>query len=106
MSDIYKNKERMPVAETKPKRRRRSSPLRAFDDQGERRRRSKNAGGRRLLHLSRKGENEKVFWWGLLIAIVVVLGLISIWQFGIREHVLRQQSDQENSERYQRSDAE
>jgi len=98
MSDIYKNREPLPRTpkESRPKkgRRRRSASRRAFDDTGHRRRRSKNSGFRRLLHLSRKNKNEKRFWWGLLIAVVVGLVLLAIWQFLYLEHVAREQARQ------------
>ena len=102
MSDIYKSREPLPGVpkESRPKtqRRRRSASRRAFDDTGHRRRRKKNSGFRRLLHLARKNKNEKKFWWGLLIAIVVGLVLLAIWQFFYLEYVARQQALQ--NERY------
>lgn len=98
-TDIYKNKEQDRSGPSAPhpakRRRRRSSSHQLFDDTGNRRRRSKNSGFRRLLHLSRKGKNEKKFWWGLLIATVVVLCFIAIWQFYYLEKVAREQSKQE-----------
>ncbi|MEN7973412.1 MAG: hypothetical protein ABFR47_06220 [Verrucomicrobiota bacterium] len=90
-TDIYKSKKQAPVAPTKP-RRRRSSSNSAFDETGNRRRRSKNSGVRRLLHLMRKSDNEKEFWLTVLIAIVVILSLLAIWQFWYLEHVARGQS--------------
>ncbi len=96
--DIYKNREPLPGVpkESRPKkgRRRRSASQRAFDDTGHRRRRTKNSGFRRLLHLARKDKNEKRFWWGLLITIVVGLTLLAIWQFFYLEYVARQQAEQ------------
>ena len=95
MSDIYKNQQQMPVTVTKPKRRRRrSSSKTTFDDTGEHRRRSKNSGFRRMLHLFRKPANEKKVWRGMLIAAVVLLSIIAIWQFLYMEHVAREQSRQ------------
>ncbi len=95
-TDIYKNREVDRSGPSAPhpskRRRRRSSSRQLFDDTGNRRRRSKNSGFRRLLHLSRKGQNEKKFWWGLLIATVVVLCFIAIWQFFYLEKVAREQS--------------
>ncbi len=94
-TDIYKNRQQMPLAGTKPKRRRRrSSNSEVFDETGNRRRRSKNSGFRRLLHLLRKPENERRFWWGLLIWTVVVLAFVAIWQFWYLEHVARKQAKQ------------
>jgi hypothetical protein len=55
-------------------------------------RRSKNSGFRRLLHLYRKGENEKRFWWGLLIIISITMVFLGIWQFWYRDYVIRVQS--------------
>jgi hypothetical protein len=98
MSDIYKSREPLPGVpkESRPRkgRRRRSASRRAFDDTGHRRRRKKNSGFRRLLHLARKNKNEKRFWWGLLISIVVGLVLLAIWQFFYLEHVAREQARQ------------
>ncbi len=94
-TDIYKNKEVDRTVASAPhpsKRRRRSSSRLLFDETGNRRRRSKNSGFRRFLHLSRKGENEKKFWWGLLISIVVLLCFIAIWQFFYLERAAREQS--------------
>jgi hypothetical protein len=93
-TDIYKKREPMPYGNRNPKRsgRRRhsTSTPRAFDEQT-RKRRSKNSGFRRLLHLYRKKDNEKVFWWTVLATIVAVLALLATWQFVIREHIIRQQ---------------
>ncbi len=94
-TDIYKNREEDrsgPSAPHPSKRRRRSASRQLFDDTGNRHRRSKNSGFRRLLHISRKGKNEKRFWWGLLIATVVVLCIIAIWQFFYLEKVAREQA--------------
>jgi len=44
--------------------------------------------------LSRKQENEKKFWWGLLIATVVILSVVAIWQFWYLERVAREQTRQ------------
>lgn len=88
-SDIYKSREPIPQTPNDPRlrkgRRRRSSSLRPFDDH-ERERRSGNSGLRRFLHLSRKKENEKSFWWGFLIVVVFVLVVIGVWQFWYMEH--------------------
>ncbi len=95
-TDIYKNNERTQMPSEDPRlrkgRRRRSSSRRVFDEHDHHRRRSKNTGLRRLLHLFRKSENEKHFWWGLLIAVVVTLGVIAIWQFWFLGEVARKQS--------------
>jgi len=94
-TDIYKNRQPMPVTGTKPKRRRRrSSNSEVFDETGNRRRRSKNSGFRRLLHLLRKPKNEKRFWLGLLIGTAVILIFIAIWQFWYMEQLARKQSKQ------------
>ena len=95
-TDIYKNRERMPYGNKRPKRstrRRRSDSQRAFDDHS-RKRRSKNSGLRRLLHLYRKKENEKVVWWSLLACTVIILTLVAIWQFWIRELMISSQDEQ------------
>ena len=89
-TDIYKNRERDQVASDAPLsrkgRRRRSSHLRSFEET-ERRRRSKNSGLRRLLHVLRKSENERYFWKGFLVLILVLLALIGIWQFWYMEKI-------------------
>jgi ATP-dependent Zn protease len=96
-TDIYKNREQVTQASDDPrfrkqkKRRRRSSGRRAFDEH-DHRRRSKNSGFRRLLHLSRKSGNEKSFWMSILIAIVILLTLIGIWQFWYMEYVASEQA--------------
>jgi hypothetical protein len=95
-TDIYKNRERMPYGNKRPKRstrRRRSDSQRAFDDHS-RKRRSKNSGLRRLLHLYRKKDSEKVVWWSVLASAVVILVAVAIWQFGIRELIIRSENEQ------------
>ncbi len=98
-TDIYKKREPMPYGSRDPKpsrRRRRSSrPQRAFDDPS-RKRRSKNSGLRRLLHLYRKKENEKYVWWSALTVVVVVVVALAIWQFVIRELMIREQEQQDD----------
>ena len=98
-TDIYKNREPLPYGSTNPKRphRRRHSTRehKAFDDHS-RKRRSRNSGLRRMLHLYRKKDNEKVFWWTVLGTVVLVLGLLAIWQFGVREHRIRKQEMQDD----------
>lgn len=99
-TDIYKQREPMPMSgATPPKknRKRRSGTRRQFDDTSHRKRRSKNSGLRRLLHLMRKSENEKLFWGSIGIATVVILVLIGIWQFWIKEILIR---DQEKKNEY------
>ena len=96
-TDIYKSREQVQLTADDPRfrkgrRRRRTSSRRTFDEHDHHRRRSKNSGLRRLLHLSRKSSNETIFWWGLLGAIVVLLGLIAIWQFWFLGHVAQKQS--------------
>lgn len=103
MSDIYKNNQQIPISKPKPKSRRRSSSRRAFDDKGERQRRSRNTGLRRFLHLSRKDENEKKFWIGMLIIFVVILVAVSVWQFVILENRAKQQSKDAEYVKYQRN---
>jgi len=99
-TDIYKKREPMPYGSRSPKRssrrRRSTGSTRAFDDHT-RKRRSRNSGFRRLLHLYRKKDNEKVFWWTILGTVVVVVSLLAIWQFGIREYLIR---NQEKSDDY------
>ncbi|HSR87558.1 MAG TPA: hypothetical protein VLL07_01285 [Pontiella sp.] len=95
-TDIYKNRERMPYGDKTPRRstrRRRSDSQRAFDDHS-RKRRSRNSGFRRFLHLYRKKENERVFWWSVIISIIVILTLLAIWQFWIREAMIRSENEQ------------
>jgi hypothetical protein len=102
-TDIYKNRERMPYGDKRPRRstrRRRSNSQRAFDDHS-RKRRSRNSGLRRLLHLYRKKENERVFWLSLIIFIAVILTLLAIWQFWIREAIFRAKNEQAPYIRYQ-----
>ena len=102
-TDIYKNRERMPYGDKRPRRstrRRRSASQRAFDDHS-RKRRSRNSGLRRLLHLYRKKESEKVIWLSVLTVAVVVLVLLAIWQFWIRELILRSENEHTPYIRYQ-----
>lgn len=102
-SDIYKNRERMPVGKKptkKSSRRRRADSNRSFDDHS-RKRRSKNSGLRRLLHLWRKQENEKVFWGSIGVVTVVVLVLIALWQFVILEKVVRVEETNDDTIRIQ-----
>lgn len=91
-TDIYKNREAMPQGNKPPKkkRRRRTDSQRAFDDRI-RKRRSKNSGFRRFLHLSRKSENEKMFWGSIGILFVVILIIIGVWQFVVLEHMVRKE---------------
>jgi len=98
-TDIYKNRPRLRQVQSKPKRRRRTSSRLPFDETPHRRRRSSNSGLRRLLHLYRKPENEKRVWWGILIAAVIILIAIAIWQFVYREHVIRKNSRQKDINR-------
>ena len=90
--DIYKNREAMPVSNKPPekKRRRREKSQRAFDEH-DRKRRSKNTGFRRFIHLFRKSENEKVIWISFGVLFVVILGLVAIWQYLIKEQLVRNQ---------------
>ena len=95
-TDIYKNRERMPYGIKRPRRstrRKSSNPQRAFDDHS-RKRRSKNSGLRRFLHLYRKKENEKTVWWSMLACAVVILVVLAIWQFWIRELMIRSQNEE------------
>jgi len=103
MSDIYKNNQRMPSSNPPPKQRRRASSRRAFDDKGDRQRRSRNTGLRRMLHLIRKGENEKVFWWSMLVAFVVILVAVAVWQFVVLENRAKQKSEESEYVKYQRN---
>ncbi|MDH3981852.1 MAG: hypothetical protein OES84_03005 [Kiritimatiellaceae bacterium] len=103
-TDIYKNREALPSGAPKPprkNRKRRSNSQRAFDDRP-RERRSRNSGMRRFLHLSRKKDNEKVFWWTILISILVVLSLIAFWQFVIFENMVRSEEQKDDYMKYQR----
>jgi hypothetical protein len=104
-TDIYKNREAMPVGgakNPKKKRKRRTSTQHAFDDRP-RKRRSKNSGLRRILHLTRKSDNEKYFWGSMGVAIVVVLAVIAIWQFWIAEVLVRSQEKKNDYMHYQPS---
>jgi len=93
-TDIYKQREPMPVvkghAKRSGRRRKSSRPRRAFDDNS-RKRRSRNSGLRRLLHLYRKQEMERVVWWSALIILAVGLILLALWQFWYRERLIRKQ---------------
>ena len=102
-TDIYKQREPMPFGSKQPskKRRRRARPQRAFDDKS-RKRRSKNTGLRRLLHISRKGENEKYFWTVLAVLFVAILIIIGVWQFIIMEHLIRTEEKKDDYIEYQR----
>ena len=95
-TDIYKSRERLPYGDKRPRRssrRRASDPQRAFDDHT-RKRRSKNSGIRRILHLYRKKENERVVWLSVLICTATVLIVLAIWQFWIREAMFRSENEQ------------
>lgn len=90
-TDIYKNREPMPYSEGKSERtrhRRHSTHQRSFDDHT-RKRRSRNSGLRRLLHLYRKKESEKIVWLSMLVLTVLVLLGIALWQYVIMEHRIR-----------------
>ena len=101
-TDIYKNREAMPVGNKPPKkkRRRRAASQRAFDDRT-RKRRSKNSGLRRTLHLFRKNENEKVIWVSFGVLFVAILTIIAIWQFLISEKLVRDKETKEEYIKYQ-----
>lgn len=101
-TDIYKNREAIPMGNKPPKkkRRRRSTSRQAFDDRT-RKRRSKNSGMRRMLHLFRKNENEKVVWISFGVLFVVILVGIAIWQFLISEILVRDQETQDQYIEYQ-----
>ncbi|MBN2162784.1 MAG: hypothetical protein JXR25_15230 [Pontiellaceae bacterium] len=105
-TDIYKKREPMPIGTRRPKhsgRRRRSNrEKRPFDDQN-RKRRSRNSGFRRLLHLYRKRDNEKIFWWSLFISTLVLLVGLAVWQFVIREATIRQQEKGDDYIEYQQT---
>lgn len=95
-NDIYKNREPIQQATSadpryRKGRRRRSESHRVFDDK-DRKRRSKNSGLRRLLHLSRKADNDKPIWVGMLVVVVVLLIGIALWQFWYVELVARRQT--------------
>jgi hypothetical protein len=106
-TDIYKKREAMPYGsgnapEKKSNRRRRSSGNRKFDDKSKKRR-SKNSGLRRFIHLAKKKENEHYFWIVLGTFIVVMIVLVTVWQFGIREKMVRSdEAEYENSKEYER----
>lgn len=101
-TDIYKNREALPVGNKPPdkRRRRRKTTRRAFDD-NDRKRRSKNTGFRRLLHLFRKSENEKVIWISFGVLFVVILIGVAIWQFFITEQLVREQETADQYIEYQ-----
>lgn len=101
-SDIYKKREPIPMGKKpeKKRRRRRSESRRAFDDHS-RKRRSKNSGLRRLLHLSRKSENEKVIWTIFGVALLIVVVAVAIWQFFIQERIIRQEEKSSDYVEYQ-----
>ena len=103
-TDIYKNRETMPLGSKPPhkQRRRRSESRRAFDDR-DRKRRSKNSGFRRLLHLSRKKSNEKYFWASMVSVFVVMLIVIALWQFVIQEYLVRSEEKADDYIQYQPS---
>ena len=106
-TDIYKSREPMPFGGRNPKRssrrRRRSDrPRRAFDDQ-DRKRRSRNSGLRRLLHLYRKRDNEKIFWWTVFILFMAGLIWVAVYQFVIREGEIREQEQSDTFREYQQS---
>ncbi|QBG46578.1 hypothetical protein EGM51_03890 [Verrucomicrobia bacterium S94] len=91
-SDIYKQREPIPMGKKpeKKRRRRRSDSQRAFDDRP-RKRRSRNSGLRRLIHLARKSENEKIVWSVFGIGILLLVVVVAIWQFFLQERLIRQE---------------
>ena len=102
-TDIYKQREPLPYGGKSPRkkqRRRRSASHRRFDDP--KKRRSRNSGVRRLVHLSRKGENEKYFWTLLGVVMITLLLLVGIWQFFIRESMIRAEEREDDYIEYQR----
>ena len=107
-TDIYKKREPMPYTNSPSKRagarRRRSSRTRRAFDDNSRKRRSRNSGLRRLLHLYRKKDAERYVWWSALVTLVIGLILLAIWQFVIRENVIRQKEQQIESMQYQNPD--
>ena len=104
-TDIYKKREPLPYGGKSPqrkhRRRRRSESHRRFDDPKQRR--SKNSGLRRLIHLSRKGENEKYFWTFLGVTLITLLVLVGVWQFFIREGMIQDLERQDDYMEYQRA---
>ena len=74
-----------------------------FDEDHNRKRRSKNSGIRRLLHLSRKSDNEKFFWGSIGAVTLIVLVIIAIWQFVIAEHLVRSEESENDYIHYQDS---
>ncbi len=106
MSDIYKQREAMPVGKNdRPKRRRkpRSTKTPEFDSTHKRKRRSKNSGLRRLLHLMRKSNTEKYIWASAGVAVVVIVAGVAIWQFVIVEYRIGAEEDQISAEQSQPS---
>lgn len=102
-TDIYKNREAMPMGKKpeKKKRRRRSRSQRSFDDHSSRKRRSKNSGFRRFLHLSRKSDSEKMIWSTMGVLLLAMLIIIAIWQFVIAEQLIRKQEKEAEYIEYQ-----
>ncbi|HEY5653913.1 MAG TPA: hypothetical protein VIR63_06060 [Pontiella sp.] len=98
-TDIYKNREPMPVGAKQPRKnyqRRRNRVQHPFDDKP-RQRRSKNSGLRRFLHLSRKSENEKFFWVGTAVIFVTVLLFAAIWQYLIIGKASEKKADEKTA---------
>ena len=100
-TDIYKNRERMPISSKNPRRygkgrkcRSSAESKRSFDDQSGRKRRSKNAGFRRFLHLYRKKESERIFWWVMGTILVGLLIGAGIWQFYVNPQRAKDQQRQ------------
>ncbi|MBT8042883.1 MAG: hypothetical protein HKP10_07335 [Kiritimatiellales bacterium] len=83
-TDIYNNREPMPIGNRYPKRRRRrrSAEDRAFDDK-QRKRRTSNSGFRRMIHLARKSEFQKFLWIGIGVLTLALVLLSAIWEFVI-----------------------
>lgn len=84
-TDIYKNRERMPVSRENT---RRYSKKKRHSSHGDgdrpRKRRSKNSGFRRLLHLYRKEKTQRIFWWTVILTIISLLIYAIIWDLVIK----------------------
>ena len=93
-TDIYNTREpiKSSSVSASKKRRRRSESSKTFGVEQPRKRRSRNSGLRRLLHLSRKSENDKKIWITIFVLIAVALTWIGIWQFWYLDYQIQKQS--------------
>lgn len=100
-TDIYlSNERRDPVTPDNPKFHRRRSKRRTEKEQltfdspqrhkhPASKRRSKNSGPRHLRHVLKKPHVQKRLTWTIIIVTVLILVLLAIWQYWLRDRLSR-----------------